>query len=78
MSFGYLEASRVGDADMSNCWKNKDFSAFEGANRESFEKRIQETYQKIIDTCNNHDVILIVSHREIFLLHAGSMVWTRS
>ena len=33
MSFGYLEASGVGDTDMSNCWKNKDFTAFEGENR---------------------------------------------
>ena len=44
MSFGYLEASGVGDTDMSNCWKNKDCTAFEGENRELFEKRSQETY----------------------------------
>lgn len=66
MSFGYLEASGVSDTDMSNCWKNKDFTAFEGENRELFEKRIQETYQKIIDVCNDHDVVLIVSHRGYF------------
>ena len=66
MSFGYLEASGVGDTDMSNCWKNKDFTAFEGENRELFEKRIHKTYQKIIDVCNNHDVVLIVSHRGYF------------
>lgn len=66
MSFGYLEASGVGDTDMSNCWKNKDFTEYEGKNRESFEKRIQDTYQKIVDMCDDHDVVLIVSHRGYF------------
>lgn len=66
MSFGYLEASFVDDTAMSSCWKNKNFSAFEGENRESFEKRIQETYQKIVGVCNDHDVVLIVSHRGYF------------
>lgn len=66
MSFGYLEASGVNDSNMSNCWKNKDFTEFEGENRESFEKRIQETYRKIVDMCNDCDVVLIVSHRGYF------------
>lgn len=66
MSFGYLEASGVDDTNMSECWKKKDFTAFEGENRTTFENRIQKTFQVIVNQCDDNDVVLIVSHRGYF------------
>ena len=66
MSFGYLEASGIDDGNMSECWKKKDFTAFEGENRATFEDRIQKTFQEIVDRCKNSDIVLIVSHRGYF------------
>ncbi len=66
MSFGYLEASSVDDMNMSNCWNRKDFTQFEGENREIFENRIKDTFQEIISMCNDNDTVLIVSHRGYF------------
>ncbi len=66
MSFGYLEASSVDDMNMSKCWNRKDFTQFEGENREIFEIRIKDTFQEIISMCNDNDTVLIVSHRGYF------------
>ncbi len=66
MSFGYLEASGVDDTNMSECWKKKDFTAFEGENRTTFENRIQKTFQEIVDECDDNNTVLIVSHRGYF------------
>ncbi len=66
MSFGYLEASGIDDMNMSECWKKKDFTAFEGENRFLFEDRIRRTFQEIIEECDSNDTVLIVSHRGYF------------
>lgn len=66
MSFGYLEGSGVDDINMSECWKKKNFTAYEGENRKIFENRIKQTFQEIVDECDDNDNVLIVSHRGYF------------
>lgn len=68
MSFGMLEGERndILDTPMSNCWKQKDFTKYGGENREQFVKRIQETFQYIVNICNDNDTCLIISHRGYF------------
>ena len=68
MSFGYLEGSdlTVPNSEMGKCWNAKDFTKYNGENRESFEKRIRDTYQRIVDESKDGETILIVSHRGYF------------
>jgi len=68
MSFGILEGERndILDTPMSNCWKQKDFTQYGGENKEQFIKRIQDTFNHIVDACENNDTCLIVSHRGYF------------
>lgn len=68
MSFGLLEGTDNTDFDspMCKCWINKDFTEYGGENRKQFEKRIQDTFQKIVDLCLNNEICLIVSHRGYF------------
>lgn len=68
MSFGMLEGARNNDLNspMSQCWMKKDFTDYGGENREQFVKRIQDTFQHIVDSCDDHETCLIVSHRGYF------------
>lgn len=68
MSFGYLEGSdlTVPNSEMGKCWNAKDFTKYNGENRESFENRIRDTYQRIVDESKDGETILIVSHRGYF------------
>lgn len=68
MSFGYLEGSdlTVPNSEMGKCWNAKDFTKYNGENRGSFEKRIRDTYQRIVDESKDGETILIVSHRGYF------------
>lgn len=68
MSFGYLEGSdlTVPDSEMGKCWNTKDFTKYNGENRELFENRIRDTYQYIVDESKDGETILIVSHRGYF------------
>ena len=68
MSFGYLEGSDliVPNSEMGKCWNAKDFTKYNGENRESFENRIRDTYQRIVDESKDGETILIVSHRGYF------------
>lgn len=68
MSFCMLEGSDNMDLDspMSKCWRKKDFTEYGGENRKQFKKRIQDTFQEIVDLCLNNDKCLIVSHRGYF------------
>lgn len=68
MSFGYLEGSdlTVPNSEMGKCWNAKDFTKYNGENRELFENRIRDTYQRIVDESKDGETILIVSHRGYF------------
>ena len=41
-------------------------TAYEGENRKIFENRIKQTFQEIVDECDDNDNVLIVSHRGYF------------
>ena len=68
MSFGYLEGSdlTVPNSEMGKCWNAKDFTKYNGENRELFENRIRDTYQRIVGESKDGETILIVSHRGYF------------
>lgn len=68
MAFGLLEGEKNDnlDAPMAKCWMKKDFTEYGGESRQQFEKRIQETYQGIVDTCSDGENCLIVGHRGYF------------
>ena len=67
MFFGSLEGSQLGEEnDMARCWREKDFTSFGGENKEQFITRIQDTFEWIIQQCEDNDQVLIVAHNGYF------------
>lgn len=67
MSFGTLEASRMGEApEMSECWGARDFTAFGGEDEAQMIARIRTTFADIVKRCCDGDQVLVVAHRGYF------------
>lgn len=66
MSFGTLEASRVGDAEMGRCWQARDFTPYGGEDEAGLVARIRSTFAQMVDQCVDGDHVLVVSHRGYF------------
>jgi broad specificity phosphatase PhoE len=73
MDFGRMEGSRFTSHpdELRNCFATADFGSCGGESYQDVEKRIDHTFRKIREACQDGDRVLLVSHGmlETFVLH---------